>query len=70
MDVESDRYRQKILRTLGLLLGIFFVVSGCMLLSPIFTGVKSIINGIAFLAFAYFLVRYAVTGRQLGGAQD
>jgi hypothetical protein len=63
MDVESGRYRKRILGTLGFLLGMFFVVSGCMLLSPIFAGISSTVSGIGFLIFAYFLLRYALTGK-------
>jgi ABC-type sulfate transport system permease component len=58
--------KTKILRILAFFLAVFFLVSAAMLFSPLFSGIQSVINGMSFLVFAFFLVRYSFWGRQLG----
>ena len=53
---------KKVMRVLALLLGVFILLSGVMLLSPIFDGALNKVNGVVAFIFAYFVLRYAVKG--------
>ncbi len=56
------RTMKKAIRVLAFLLGVFIVLSGIMLLSPVFDGTLNKVNGIVAFIFAFFVFRYAVKG--------
>lgn len=56
--------KRKVLQVLAFFLGIFIVISGAMLISPMFDGVLDKVNGVVFFIFAFFIFRYALTGQK------
>lgn len=53
---------KKVYRVIAFAFGVFMVLSGVLLLSPVFDKPLDKINGLAFFVFAFFVFRYALVG--------